>query len=133
VKSLIPADVMSPARKRDTGSRPANSPHHLYLAIDAVAETDWSNRDEFEAEVLQTERQIEVHLNEIILESVSLLKSARARHKVLEEACAHQAEIVTAYEALRDRALEKRQELLEELELAVQAAQRGFCQVSVTQ
>ena len=132
VKASIQTDLVSPHRQSKWEASPATDPHHLYRAIDVVAETEWSDPDEFEAQVVQTEHQIEVHLNEIILESVALLKRARARHKFFEEASADQADAVTACEALRDRALEKRQELLEELELAVNAGRRTFCQAPVS-
>lgn len=125
---------MSRQPQSDTEATPAAGPHPLYVAIDEVAQTEWSDQDEFEAQVLRTERQIEVHLNEIILEAVSLLKQARARQKALSEASVNQADVVAAAcEVLRDRALEKRQELLLELELAVDAGRRNFCQVPVSQ
>lgn len=148
---LISRDIQTASSRRKAGQAPdrkesmsrhrqpnalataADGPHRLYVAIDAIAQTEWSDQDEFEAQVLQTERQIEVHLNEIILESVTLLKQARARHSSLKEASAHQADVVIACEALRDRALEKRRDLLEELELAVDAGRRSVSQACMPQ
>lgn len=76
---------MSPKARSAADANSVTSPHHLYLAIDEIAQTEWADQEEFEAEVTRAEHQIEVHLNEIILESVSLLKRARMRHKALEE------------------------------------------------
>ena len=126
-------DTTSRHQQPDHVETCASGPHRLYVAIDAIAQTEWSDRDEFEAQVLQTERQIEVHLNEIILESVSLLKKVRADYDNMDEPSADQTALVIACEAVRDRALEKRQDLLEELELAVDAGRRFISHAFVSQ
>ena len=118
--------------KSEPEAPPVSGPHPLYVAIDMIAETEWSDQNEFEAQVLKTERQIEVHLNEIILEAVMLLKEARVVQNYSGEDPAGRARVIATCEALRDRALEKRQELLEELELAVAAGRRYLCKETVS-